>query len=228
MSREFGSNRQGRARSAAIAGSGTSTLTRKQVAHRLGVAETSVRRLEGTQLHPVYRGRFVYFDEQEVESYATEHASGRNPKNTGEMAAQAFELFRAGQGFRDVVIQLRQTPERVRQLHREYALGSDLILPASVRCEIEELGLGDLGQPLGPQSILDSLRRLVEANRRLVQKTIDQFEQIQRLERSREQTTRAESAEENDSHADDDLSDPEKANNSPNNTAPPCATSERG
>jgi hypothetical protein len=116
----------------------------------------------------------------------------------------------------------------VRQLHREYALGSDLILPASVRCEIEELGLGDVGQPLGPRNVLDSLRRLVEANRRLVQKTIDQFEQIQRLERSLEQAARIESAAVKDSHSRHVLADPEKANSSPNNTAPPCATSERG
>jgi hypothetical protein len=110
MPRETGSVRQGKARSAAIAESGTIKLTRKQVAHRLGVAETSVRRLEGTQLHPVHLGRFVYFDEQEVESYAADHASARTPRNTGEVAARAFELFRTGHGFRDVVIRCDRRP----------------------------------------------------------------------------------------------------------------------
>jgi hypothetical protein len=156
-------------------------LTRKQVADRLGVGETSVRRLEGSRLHPVHRGRFVYFDEREVESYAAEHAPGRVTGSSGEIAAQAFELFRAGKGFRDVVIELRQTPERVRQLYREYALGSDVLLPAAVVGAIEQMGFWEDGQPLTAPNLLRLLQTLVEANRRVIQRTVDQANQIEQL-----------------------------------------------
>jgi hypothetical protein len=154
------------------------------VAERLAISETSVRRLEGTQLHPAHRGRFVYFDEREVESYAAEQAPGRRTGNPGEIAAKAFELFRAGKGFRDVVIELRQTPERVRQLYREYALGSDLLLPAAILRAIEELGFREEGRALGPQDVLHLIHSLAEGNRRLVQKTIDQAQQIEQLGRA--------------------------------------------
>jgi hypothetical protein len=156
------------------------------VARRLGVAETSVRRLEGTWLHPTHRGRFVFFDEREVENYAADHAARRNGRDQGEVAARAFELFRAGHDFRDVVIELRQTPERVRQLFREYALGSDLLVPASIRREIEELGLIAEGRAICADDILALLRRLTEGNGRLVQETIDQWQRIQQLERALE------------------------------------------
>ena len=157
-------------------------LTRKQAAARLGVAETSVRRLEGIHLHPIRRGRFVYFDAQEVERCASEGT--RCQPDSGEIAARAFELFRSGRDFRDVVIELRQTPDRVRQLYREYALGSDLLVPAAVRVAIEELGLGDEGRPMDAGSILRVLRNLAEGNRRLVQRTIDQAQTIESLRRA--------------------------------------------
>jgi hypothetical protein len=184
MPRETGSRRHVAPPRAAIAESAGNAMTRKHVAERLGVSETSVRRLEGTRLHPVHRGRFVYFDEHEVESYASERSPGRPSGNPGEIAAHAFELFREGKGFRDVVIELRQTPERVRQLYREYALGSDLLLPAAILRAIEELGFGEEGRALGAQDVLHLIHSLAEGNRRLVQKTIDQAQQIEQLGRA--------------------------------------------
>ncbi len=191
MLRGFGSGRRRNVQRAAIAQGGTRELTRKQVASRLGIAETSVRRLEGTSLHPAHRGRFVFFDAQEVEGYAAEHGGGRKGRDHGEVAARAFELFRAGQDFRDVVIELRQSPERVRQLLREYALGSDLLIPAEILRQIEELGLSEEGQVLRAQDILHLLQRLAEGNRRLVQESINQWQRIQQLERALERAARA-------------------------------------
>jgi len=107
------------------------------------------------------------------------------------VAARAFELFRAGQDFRDVVIELRQSPERVRQLLREYALGSDLLIPAEILRQIEELGLSEEGQVLRAQDILHLLQRLAEGNRRLVQESINQWQRIQQLERALERAARA-------------------------------------
>ena len=166
--RGSGSHRARSIAGSANAGHNVSELTRKQAAALLGVAETSVRRLEGTHLHPIRRGRFVFFDAQEVERCAAEGT--RRQPDSGEIAARAFELFRSGRDFRDVVIELRQTPDRVRQLYREYALGSDLLMPAAVRVAIEELGICDEGRPIDAGAILRMLRNLAEGNRRLVQR----------------------------------------------------------
>jgi hypothetical protein len=180
--RGSGSHRARSIAGPANAGHNVSELTRKQVAALLGVAETSVRRLEGTHLHPIRRGRFVFFDAQEVERCAAEGT--RRQPDSGEIAARAFELFRSGRDFRDVVIELRQTPDRVRQLYREYALGSDLLMPAAVRVAIEELGICDEGRPIDAGGILRMLRNLAEGNRRLVQRTIDQAQTIENLRRA--------------------------------------------
>lgn len=45
-------------------------MTRIQVARRLGISKTSVRRLEGRELTPYRTGRGVVFDSIEVEAYA--------------------------------------------------------------------------------------------------------------------------------------------------------------
>jgi hypothetical protein len=177
---------------------GGNELTRKQVAQRLGISETSVRRLEGTRLHPIVRGRFVHFDRQEVETFAEKKSQDRTKSDAGEVAARAFELFRAGKDLREVVIELRQTPERVRQLHREYALGSDLLVPAAICREIENIGVGEEGRPWGPQDLLQLLQRLTEGNRRLVQRTIDQWQEIEQLRRASNSNHAQESP---DSHA---------------------------
>lgn len=41
----------------------------------------------------------------------------RDPNEPGEVAARAFELFQEGRSIREVVIALRQTPERIEELH---------------------------------------------------------------------------------------------------------------
>ena len=82
-------------------------------------------------------------------------------------------LFGAGKDFRDVVIALRRTPERIRQLQREYALGSDLVLPAPIRCEIEQMGYFQEGHRLTPPDVLRIIKFLAEKNAKLIQKIID-------------------------------------------------------
>jgi len=175
-------------------------MTRKQVADRLGVAETSVRRLEGAHLHPIRHGRLVFFDQAEVEQYAAE-GSGRRGHDSGDVAARAFELFREGKDFRDVVIELRQTPEKIRHLLREYALGTDLYVPAAIRCEIEQMGYFPDGHHLTPEDILRLIRVLGQRNASLIQKTIDQDQAMDRLRRT--------------------LIRAQNANAQPANTAPP-------
>jgi hypothetical protein len=158
-------------------------MTRKQAADRLGVAETSVRRLEGTYLHPIRDGRFVFFDEAEVERCAAE-GCGRRKHDSGDVAARAFELFREGRDFRDVVIELRQPPERIRQLLREYALAGDLLIPAEILCEIEQMGYFREGYRITGRDILLVMRFLADRNAALIQARIDQDRTIDKLRSS--------------------------------------------
>ncbi len=183
MGRRFGSRSASDEADAALAVAGNGQLTRKQVADRLGVAETSVRRLEGAYLHPIRHGRFVFFDQAEVEQYAAE-GGGRRGHDSGDVAARAFELFREGKDFRDVVIELRQTPEKIRHLLREYALGSDLYMSAEIRCEIEQMGYFPEGHRLTAEDILRLVRVLEYRNTNLVQKTINQDQAMDRLRRT--------------------------------------------
>ncbi len=121
-------------------------LTRSQVASRLGVAITTVRRLENKgRLHPRRTKRGFLFRIEEINRIEPGYASrARSPRplQTGEIAARAFELFEHGKGLRDVVIILRQPPEAVRELYRQYALSGDLIVPAEIRQQIERFGFG--------------------------------------------------------------------------------------
>jgi hypothetical protein len=183
MGRRFGSGSASHDADAALAVAGSGRMTRKQVADRLGVAETSVRRLEGTYLHTIRHGRFVFFDQAEVEHYAAE-GGRRQRHDSGEVAARAFELFREGKDFRDVVIELRQTPEKIRQLLREYALSTDLYVPAAIRCEIEQMGYFPDGHRLTAQDILSLIQGLGQRNESLVRRSIDQDNAMDRLRRA--------------------------------------------
>ncbi|MEY4581493.1 MAG: hypothetical protein RL701_6196 [Pseudomonadota bacterium] len=106
--------------------------TRQQVAHRLQISVSSVRRLEGTRLQPVQDEAGVWrFEPAEVEELVQDGPvkrrrapeRHRDCQNAGEAAAHVFRLFGAGKSLRDIVVEARQTPERVRELYREWLLG---------------------------------------------------------------------------------------------------------
>lgn len=107
-------------------------LTRSEVAERLGVSISSVRRLEGDRLHPE-RGAdgTNYFDPAEVADLATVLATERRPTkptsapptpklSAGEIAARAFECFEQRYSLAEVVIALRVEPKLVRELFHEW------------------------------------------------------------------------------------------------------------
>ncbi len=116
-------------------------LTRGQVATRLGISVSTVRRLEGTKLHPTIDSDDVrWFDENEVASLAAEIANTTNPKRRGgslaattttaapgrshgEIAALAFERFEQRQSLAEIVVGLRVAPETVRFLFEQWNLG---------------------------------------------------------------------------------------------------------
>ena len=120
-------------------------LTRGEVAQRLGCGIHKVRSLEGTALHPERFGHVHVFDPAEVDAYAKRRSV---PKTSGELAARTFELFRDGKDFRDVVIELREHPDMIRELYEKYAASGDLIVPALAAREIERMGFGGEGYQL--------------------------------------------------------------------------------
>jgi hypothetical protein len=103
-------------------------LRRTEVARRLGISLTTLRRMEGTRLHPATGPDGVrFFDEAEVEAAVVtfqgiraRRAATLKPSD-GEIAAAAFELFDGGTSLVEVVKQLQVAPDRLGALHRAWA-----------------------------------------------------------------------------------------------------------
>jgi hypothetical protein len=90
---------------------------------------SSVRRLEGTRLHPVQDDRGVWrfdlaeVDQLKLESVRQRTARGKTRARTGDAAARAFRMFSEGRNLREIVIRARLPPERVRVLYSEWLVG---------------------------------------------------------------------------------------------------------
>lgn len=125
--------------------------------------------MEGRWLHPRREGGKLLFDAEEVER-AREHVRERPVRSAdGELAARAAELFAAGKSTMEVVVVLRVTPARLRELRRELAEPDDLIVPGDVVAEIRDLGFAGSGPAgrLAPEDLPRILRRLLAAARRI-------------------------------------------------------------
>ncbi len=115
----------------------SAALTRDDVAKRLGVSVSTVRRLEGTKLHPLIDDNGVRrFRASDVERYAQElEAEQRTPRNAaqavvraaqlsrGEIAALVFERLEQRHSLAEIVIALRVPPEDVRDLYHTWLVG---------------------------------------------------------------------------------------------------------
>lgn len=112
-------------------------LTRDDVAKRLGVSISTVRRLEGTRLHPLIDDKSVRrLKASDVERLAKElEAEQRSPRNAqqavvraaempkGELAALVFERLEQRHSLSEIVIALRVPPEDVRELYHTWLVG---------------------------------------------------------------------------------------------------------
>ncbi len=115
-------------------------LTRGQVATRLGISVSTVRRLEGTRLHPTIDSDDVrWFDEKEVASVAAELANTgvakrkgasnaavtaiSSARSQGELAALVFARFEQRQSLAEIVVGLRVSPDVVRGLYDQWCIG---------------------------------------------------------------------------------------------------------
>lgn len=100
-------------------------LSRSEVAKRLGVSKATIRRREGTELHPTIgpRGERA-FDPKEVEALASAaRVTKKRPQTKGEIAAWIFELIDQQKSLAEIVKTTRQPPDVVRKLYRERATG---------------------------------------------------------------------------------------------------------
>jgi hypothetical protein len=115
-------------------------LTRGQVAARLNVSVSTVRRYEGNLLHPTVDEHDVrWFAENEVAALAATMVNAAPTKQSararvsgtrtaeersaGEIAALAFERFEQRQSLAEIVIGLRVAPDIVRALFEQWCLG---------------------------------------------------------------------------------------------------------
>jgi hypothetical protein len=112
-------------------------LTRAQVAERIGASVPTVRRHEGTLLHPHVDEKGVHwFDPKEVTALAASRANNAlargslrsakpvpETRTRGELAALVFERFEQRQSQAEIVIGLRVEPEIVRELFDQYCRG---------------------------------------------------------------------------------------------------------
>jgi Tfp pilus assembly protein FimV len=108
----------------AAVGSAGRLLTRGQVAQRLGLSLSSVRRMEGVQLKPIVGERGVrYFEETEIQTVLVRVRRTRVPDDdraNGALAAAAFTLFRNGADVVAVVTELREAPAKIEELFERW------------------------------------------------------------------------------------------------------------
>jgi len=99
-------------------------LTRGQVARRLGLSLSTVRRMEGVQLRPIVGERGVrYFEETEIQAVFVRVRRTRMPDDEhadGTLAAAVFTLFRNGADVVAVVEELREAPEKIERLFEHW------------------------------------------------------------------------------------------------------------
>jgi hypothetical protein len=114
-------------------------MTRGQVASRLDISVSTVRRYEGERLHPVIDDKGVrWFEEKEVAALAVElmneggkrsnatntpSTRAREQRTPGEIAGLVFERFEERQSLAEIVIGLRVEPDLVAQLFDQYSRG---------------------------------------------------------------------------------------------------------
>jgi len=118
------------------------TLTRGDVAEALGCSIPTVRRMEGTTLHPTEDAKGVNrFDPLEVIHLVHDRsARAVDPSKVGERDARVFEILDAGKGVREIVTTLRLPVEVVLKLSDQWrnAGRRDFVVPPACRAELEQ------------------------------------------------------------------------------------------
>ena len=148
----------------------TSTwLTRNDAASALRRSVTTIATYERQgKLHPLHvyrpdsRGiehRVAVYDPKELVKLRRAEAQLPASREPGEVAACCFELFNRGMTIREAVIELREPPERIQQLHESWLItggpdDAELIITAAVKENIEKI--------IGPFSTITELLRQIQ------------------------------------------------------------------
>lgn len=139
-----------------------------------GTIRTATRR---DMLHP-QRGRRVLpggsgrdmtkevdvYDPRELMILSRRRKMSTAPNDQGELSARSFELFDRGRSLRDVVIELRETPAKIQELHDQWfdLGGSEMVVGANAKSELERF-LGPFDDVAGLVArVADLLGRSIE------------------------------------------------------------------
>lgn len=134
-------------------------LTRQGVAERLKIARTTVRRWEGTLLHPRVKPNGVrVFDPVEVEQLAKSRPGPPvDTDDEGEMCARAIEMFRGGADVTDVVAALRRPIDWVRHVYAVHRGAYDQRFLTVDQWRTLEAAIG---RPLTPEDLVETVVRM--------------------------------------------------------------------
>ena len=108
----------------------------------LGVSKSTLRRMEGIELQPTIGPHNIrMFHEEEIRAVVVTRRGRMDASDatseTGELAAEAFELFDNGLGVVDAVKQLRAAPDVIESLHLHWArLRKNMLVSAESRAAI--------------------------------------------------------------------------------------------
>lgn len=129
-------------------------LTRHEASAMLSLSAQTLANYERRGLlHPEYSyrrdvhnidRRVVVYDPHELSRLRPYRAYSRGtvaPRDPGEVAARAFEMFREGQSEEEVVVELRLDPDAVWSLHEKWLHMSkaDLVISPNAKTEFEKL-----------------------------------------------------------------------------------------
>lgn len=149
---------------------GSPRVTRAEVAKALGCSIPTVRRMEGTVLHPTEDAEGVHrFDPVEVIQLINDRsARAVDPSKEGERDARVFEMLDAGRGVREIVTTLRLSVEVALKLSDQWRETGrrDLIVPPACRAELEQcLGSAkDAAEVTGLVRSLEAERERLESD----------------------------------------------------------------
>ena len=146
-----------------VPGASGRLLSRHEAARALGISETTLRRLAVDGVKPIVQGRRHLYEETVIQEAVRTKSVRRRwtempPTTDGGVAADVFGLLRQGTAPRDIVEQLRVSPELLAKLLSQWAaLGAGIYIDADVAARLGVKTPADVAQ------VVESARKREEA-----------------------------------------------------------------
>jgi hypothetical protein len=150
-------------------------LTRNEASDLLKCSPQTLKNYEDRGfLHPLRAERsdggggsriMIVYSPKELAALPRRNAGGQPRilmREPGELAARAFELFRDGRCLDEIVVELRETPERIRQLHEEWLdfTQARYVISSEAKSAFEKL----VGPFADVADLLEAVKRLKDRN----------------------------------------------------------------